>query len=92
MAEELKKVSDKETKKEKPAKAKKKNKKSFGEKIKNFFRVYKSELKKITWTPKETVRKNSLVVFVVVTATAVVLGVLDLVFSRGLSALATLLG
>lgn len=89
MAEELKKTTEKAAKKEKPAK---KNKKSFGEKIKNFFRVYKSELKRITWTPKETVIKNSEVVLVIVTVSAVVLGILDLVFSRGINALASLLG
>ena len=92
MADELKKASEKEVKKEKPAKKAKKNGKPFGEKVKSFFRVYKSELKKITWTPKETVRKNSVVVLVVVAATAAVLGVLDLVFTRGINALATLLG
>ena len=92
MAEELKKASVKEEKKEKQPKAKKKTKKAGGQKVKKFFRACKGELTKITWTPKETVRKNSIVVLVVVTATAVVLGVLDLVFSRGLNALATLLG
>ena len=92
MADELKKASEKEVKNEKPAKKAKKNKKPFGEKVKSFFRVYKSELKKITWTPKETVRKNSIVVLVVVAATAAVLGVLDLVFTKGINARATLLG
>lgn len=91
MAEELKKATAKEVKKEKPAK-KKNGKKPFGERVKNFFRVYKSELKRITWTPKETVKKNSAVVLVIVTVSAVVLGVLDLVFSRGINALASLLG
>ena len=70
----------------------KKNKKPLGERIRNFFRVYKSELRKITWTPKEQVRKNSTVVFIVVVISAVLLGVLDLVFSKGITALATLAG
>lgn len=76
----------------KPKKPAKKNKKPLGERIRNFFRVYKSELRKITWTPKEQVRKNSTVVFIVVVISAVLLGVLDLVFSKGITALATLAG
>lgn len=82
--------SEKGAKKVKATKPKK-PKKPFGERIKNFFRVYKSELKKITWTPKEQVRKNSVLVLVVVLASVVLFGVCDLVFSSGINALAQLL-
>ena len=85
------KASKKEAKKKEKA-AKKKNKKPLGERIKNFFRVYKSEIKKITWTPKEQVRKNSILVLVIVLVMTVVLGLLDLVFSTGITNLAELIG
>ena len=73
------------------AEAPKKKKKSLKERITNFFRVYKSELKRITWTPKEQVKKNSLLVFVIVVASAVLLGLIDIVFSKGIIALGSLI-
>lgn len=82
--------SEKGAKKVKAAKPKK-PKKPLGERIKSFFRVYKSEIKKITWTPKEQVRKNSVLVFVVVLAAVVLFGVCDFVFSSGINALAQLI-
>ena len=43
-------------------------------------RAYKSEMKKITWYPWKSVWRNTVLVVVVVLATAVVIGLLDLVF------------
>lgn len=86
-------VNEKPAKPAKKVKASKpkKDKKPFGERIKNFFRVYKSELKKITWTPKEQVKRNSILVFVIVLVAVVLFGICDLVFSTGINALAQLI-
>ena len=43
-------------------------------------RAYKSEMKKITWYPWKSVWRNTVLVVVVVLATAIVIGLLDLVF------------
>ena len=55
-----------------------------------FFRSCKSEGKKVVWTPFKTVRKNTLVVIIVIVVCAIVIGLLDWVFSRGFNALAGL--
>ena len=60
-----------------------KEKVSFGQRVSHFFRSYKSEMKKIVWSPWKQVRKNSLVVFVVVAACAAIICALDLAFSQG---------
>ena len=77
----------KETKATKPAK---KEKKPLGQRIGHFFRSYKSEIKKIVWSPWKQVRKNSLVVLAVVVACAAVICALDLAFSEALLSLAEL--
>lgn len=70
---------------------KKKAKSSFGEKVKRFFREYKSELKKIVWySPKQTAKSTVLVVVVIVVAAAVI-GAFDFVFSNGLTLLGRLI-
>lgn len=61
-----------------------KEKVSFGQRVSHFFRSYKSEMKKIVWSPWKQVRKNSLVVFVVVAACAAIICALDFAFSRGI--------
>jgi preprotein translocase SecE subunit len=76
----------KEEKAKKPAK----EKVSLGEKLGHFFRSYKSELKKIVWSPWKQVRKNSLVVFAVVIACAALICVLDIAFSQVIFKLGTL--
>ena len=69
---------------------KKKKKSGFGEKVKKFWRDYKSEFKKIVWpTRKQTVRSTA-VVLVALVACALVIGLLDLAFSMGLNALVTI--
>lgn len=57
---------------------------------KRFFRSTKSEAKKVVWTPWKTVRKNTLVVLIVMIVCALVIGFLDWVFSQGIIALAGL--
>ena len=75
-----------EKKASKPAK----EKVPFSERMSHFFRGYKSELKKIVWSPWKQVRKNSLVVLAVVVACAAVICALDLAFSEALLSLAEL--
>lgn len=77
----------KETKANKPAK---KEKKPLGQRIGHFFRSYKSEIKKIVWSPWKQVRKNSLVVLALVVACAAVICALDIAFSEALLSLAEL--
>ena len=60
------------------------------EKVGKFLRSLKSEFKKIVWSPWSQVRKNTLVVLVVVISCAIVIALLDFLFSRSIAALATL--
>ena len=76
-----------EKKASKPAK----EKVPFGERMSHFFRGYKSELKKITWSPWNQVGKNTLVVIVTVVICAAAIGLLDLVFNQGIVALGALI-
>ncbi len=60
---------------------------SFKEKVKKFFSDYKSELKKVTWSSKEDVRRNTITVIVVIAALVIVIAILDMIFSGGIEAL-----
>ena len=60
------------------------------EKVGTFFRSIKSEFKKIVWSPWNQVRKNTIVVVIVVVALAVVIGLADLIFMEGIRALGVL--
>ena len=64
---------------------------SFQQKVKKFFSDYKSELKKVTWSSKEDVRRNTLTVIIVIVALVVVIAVLDMIFSGGIEALGHLI-
>ena len=64
---------------------------SFQEKVKKFFSDYKSELKKVTWSSKEDVRRNTITVIVVIVALVVVIAILDIIFSGGIEALSHLI-
>lgn len=75
MAEEIKKT-------EKPEK---KEKVKLGDKIKKFFKDYKSEMKKIVWPTREQLIRNTTVVLVAIVFMATVIGVLDLAFGFGIS-------
>ena len=55
----------------------------FREKIKKFFRVYKSETKKIVWLPWNQTRKSTLVVLFVLIACAAAICLVDIGLSKG---------
>ena len=57
---------------------------------KRYFRSTKSEAKKVVWTPVKTVRKNTIVVLIVMLVFAVVIVLLDWVLSQGIISLAGL--
>ncbi|MBR3965577.1 MAG: preprotein translocase subunit SecE [Clostridia bacterium] len=59
-------------------------------KVAEFFRNVRSECKKIVWTPWKTVRKNTFVVVIIVIVCAIVIGALDLLFSKGIVSLGDL--
>ena len=63
----------------------------FREKVKKFSSDYKSELKKVTWSSKEDVRRNTITVIVVIVALVVVIAILDIIFSGGIEALSHLI-
>ncbi len=54
----------------------------FREKLGKFFRVYKSEAKKIVWLPWSQTKKSTLVVLVVLILCAVAICLIDLALSR----------
>ena len=64
---------------------------SFKEKVKKFFSDYKSEFKKVTWSSKEDVRRNTITVIVVIAALVIVIAILDMIFSGGIEALSHLI-
>ncbi|MBQ3075898.1 MAG: preprotein translocase subunit SecE [Clostridia bacterium] len=86
MAEEIKKDSveatpeKKETKKEK--KVKKEKKPGFFKKIGGFFRECRSELKKVVWYPKDRVIRDTGIAVAVLVACGILIGVLDLIFTK----------
>ena len=66
------------------------DKPSLGSRISAFARSIKSEVKKISWSSWTEVRKNTLVVVVVIAACAIALAIIDFVFSTGISLLGKL--
>lgn len=62
----------------------------FKEKVQNFFRSLKSELNKVVWSSKDDVKKNTIVVLIFIAAFAVLIGLLDFLFSKGIIALGKL--
>ena len=83
MADKEKKVAEASAKSAKPAKEKKTGQ------LKEAWRGFKSETKKIVWPSWKQVFKNTGVVLVIVIACAIVIGALDYAFSEGISALAS---
>ena len=69
---------------------KKSDKPSLWSKIASFARSIKSEVKKISWSTWTDVRKNTLVVIVVIAICAVGLAIVDYVFSWGITLLGKL--
>jgi preprotein translocase SecE subunit len=56
-----------------------------------WLRSYKSELKRIVWMPWPEVRKNTIVVIVVITILGILIAMLDFVFSKGIIALGNII-
>ena len=82
MAEKEKKVAKTENKPAKPDKKK--------GRVKEAWRGFKSELKKIVWPTGKQTFKNLLVVLVVIAVTALLIAVLDYAFANGITALTKL--
>lgn len=59
----------------------------FRKKLARFFRVYRSETKKIVWFPWAQTKKSTLLVWVVLIISALVICLLDLGLGRGLVAI-----
>ena len=74
------------TKSNKPAKT------PFTQKVAKFFREYKSELKKISWSSGKQTVNNTWVELVCAVVLAVVIGVVDFGVNQGLVALGSLIG
>ena len=86
MADKEKKVAEVESKPKKPAKEKKKGK------VKEAWRGFKSEVKKVVWPSWKQVAKNTGIVLAVMAVFAIMIGALDYAFLKGLSALSELFG
>ncbi|MBQ9087138.1 MAG: preprotein translocase subunit SecE [Clostridia bacterium] len=82
MADKEKKVAVTESKPQKPEKKK--------GRLKEAWRGFKSEVKKIVWPSWKQVLKNTFVVLVVVVICAIIIGALDYAFSQGVIALTKL--
>ena len=83
---ENKKANNPETKKVK----KNSDKPSIWSRIAAWARSIKSEVKKISWSPWTEVRKNTLVVLVMIIACAIALFIVDYVFAEGIRLLGNL--
>ena len=68
----------------------KKNKVKFTDRVKKFWRDYKSEFKKIVWPSKEETTKSTVVVLSTIVVFAVCIAILDFLFSNALTLLSHL--
>ncbi len=76
-------VSEKETKvKDEKKKAPKVSKPGIGERVKKFFKDYKSELKKVVWYSKKQTLKSTGLVLVALIVVSAVISLLDLGLSN----------
>ena len=64
----------------------------FRARVQKFFSDYKSELKKVTWSSKDDVRKNTITVIVIILVLVIVIALLDFIFLNGIEALKHLVG
>jgi len=88
-------ASEKETKvaekkESKPAKVKS-DKPSIVSRAAAWFRATRAELKKIVWTPKQAVIRNTLLTLVVMAAFGLVIGLLDYAFSSAIVGLSLII-
>ena len=86
MAEKEKKSAEIETKEAKQAKPEKSKKEKKG-RVKNAWKGFRSELKKIVWPSWKQVLKGTGVVLAVVVICAIALGGLDWTFNKGMDGL-----
>lgn len=83
MADEIKKDSEVATPEKKDSKkAKKAKKPGLFKRLGNFFREYRSELKKVVWYPKNRVIHDTGIAVAVLVACGVLIGILDLIFVK----------
>ena len=68
----------------------KKDKVKFTDRVKKFWRDYKSEFKKIVWPSKEETTRSTVVVVSTIVVFAVCIAILDFIFSKGLTLLSHL--
>ena len=68
----------------------KKDKVKFTDRVKKFWRDYKSEFKKIVWPSKEETTTSTVVVVSTIVVFAVCIAILDFIFSKGLTLLSHL--
>lgn len=61
---------------------KKKSGKGFFSRIGNFFKEYRSEMKKVVWYPLKNVIHDTGIVVAALVVTGVIIGALDLVFTK----------
>ena len=81
-------VAEKQTEAPAPKAAKqKKEKVKFTDRVKKFWRDYKSEFKKIVWPSKEETTRSTVVVVSTIVVFAVCIAILDFLFSKGLTLL-----
>ena len=70
--------------------AEEKEKISFKERIKKFFRDYKSEFKKISWPDRQSTLKQSVAVVAISVVVGVIIAVLDYFIQYGVNFLTSL--
>ena len=62
--------------------AKKSGKPPFGKRVANFFKEYRSEMKKVVWCPFADVKKNTGIVSAALAIAGVAIGVIDLALTQ----------
>ena len=83
MAEEIKKDSVAATPEKKDEKKVKKAKKpGLFKKIGNFFREYRSEMKKVVWYPRDRVIRDTGIAVAVLVVCGAIIGILDMIFAQ----------
>jgi preprotein translocase, SecE subunit, bacterial len=79
-----------QTNENKPSKPKK-DKIPLGQRIKTFFKTYRSEMKKISWASLKSVQSNTLLVLVCIVILSAFIGLIDYAFSLGIVGLGRLI-
>ncbi|MFA6947919.1 MAG: preprotein translocase subunit SecE [Eubacteriales bacterium] len=69
---------------------KKKDKVKFTDKVKRFFRDYKSEMKKIVWYSRKDTIHSTILVVVAIVISAAFIGAIDFGFSKAVMALGSI--